>query len=223
MTEITNAPRLHDERLLELRQEAAKAAARLDSADSWIRGAAGQNRRSTSRTGYVWYISRTDFTRATTADAIAKLEQLVAEGDEYTPQYSGRPSQHLAKYNEALAMFKRAQERIREHEEAYTGWDRYWLCCSSNGHVHHAYCSSFRPTTRIALVPSLSDASVEAAVLSLGPIMCTKCFPTAPTEWTESKLPESVITVLYDQGEDAFRAALAEWNAKKAAKAAKGK
>ena len=216
--EITNATRLHDERLLELRQLSARAHDKLDSAASWLRGVAGQYKRYTSRTGYEWKTSRTDMTPATVADAIAKMQQLVAEGDAYTPMYSGRPSEHLAKYEAALAAWNATLTAISDHEKDYTGWERYWLCCSSNGHVHHAHCSSFRHTTRIALVPSLSGASVEAAVLSLGPIMCTKCFPAAPTEWTDSKLPESVITVLYERGEEAFREALEAWKIKKSKK-----
>lgn len=214
MTEITNVTRLHDERLLELRQELGKALARVDDRIDTLRRIAGQHKSYSSRSQYTWRKSRTDGTHASLQDAIEAVEAMVAAGDTYVPMYSGAPSKYLAAYTEAAGFVAAARSAIEAHEADYTGWNRYWLCCSSNGHVHHAHCSSFRLNTRIALVPSLSGASVEAAVASLGPIMCTKCYPSAPTEWTDSKLPESVITVLYDQGEEAFRTALEAWKIK---------
>jgi hypothetical protein len=220
-TTITNAYRLHDERLLELLQVQAQANQKVEWAADTLRHIAGQKKSYRSRSVFTWCKSRTDGTYATVQDAIEVVQAKVAEGDDWAPSYSGRYSKFLGQYNDAVVAWAAAHEAVVFHESLYTGWQRYWLCCSSNGHVHHAHCSSFRLTTRIALVPSLSGASVEAAVLSLGPIVCSKCFPEAPTEWGDSKIPESVITVLYEQGEPAFREALAAWQAKQAAKAAK--
>lgn len=69
-------------------------------------------------------------------------------------------------------------------ESEYEGWSRFFLV----QHIHSSqHCSSFRPTTRIGWLPNLSGLTEPEAVAEHGAILCTICFPTAPTEWTMGK------------------------------------
>jgi hypothetical protein len=49
------------------------------------------------------------------------------------------------------------------------------------------HCSTCRPTTTYGWLPSLSGKTESEAVADLGPTLCSVCYPTAPTEWTEGK------------------------------------
>lgn len=61
------------------------------------------------------------------------------------------------------------------------GWSRFWLV--PGGHIHSSGCSTCSPTTRLVLVAELSGTNLETAVNTLGPLLCTVCFPDAPVEW----------------------------------------
>lgn len=197
-------------------------AQKLEGHGTTLRYIAGQHKAWSGRTSFTWRTSRTDGTWATLEDAVAKITAMVEAGDTYVPQYSGKPSKYLGEFEAAKLARDLTRSAVTDHEANYTGWQRFWLCCSSNGHVHNRNCSSFRPTTRIALVPSLSAASIEACVAVLGPSLCSKCFPAAPVEWQDNaKVPSSVADVLFNQGEAAFHVALEAHRAKAAAKAAK--
>jgi hypothetical protein len=64
----------------------------------------------------------------------------------------------------------------------YTGWTRFYLV----QHIHSSqHCSSFRSTTRVGWLPDVSGLTEAEAVAEHGAILCTICFPSAPTEWTE--------------------------------------
>jgi hypothetical protein len=82
--------------------------------------------------------------------------------------------------NEANALAKVAIGVDAEYE----GWNRFFLV----QHIHSSqHCSSFRPTTRIGWLPNLSGLTEAEAVAEHGAILCTICFPSAPTEWTMGK------------------------------------
>lgn len=104
-------------------------------------------------------------------------------------------------------------------------WNRYFLVCSSNGHIHSSTschtCNKGKNATQFALVPSLSGTSVQDAVAKLGAGLCSVCFPDAPVEYREQiKISKSQATVLLEQGEAAFDEAVAKAEARKAKKAA---
>lgn len=68
--------------------------------------------------------------------------------------------------------------------ELYTGWPRFYRV----QHIHNStHCSSFRPTTRIGWLPELSGLTEAEAVAAHGAILCTKCFPSAPVEYTDGR------------------------------------
>jgi len=73
------------------------------------------------------------------------------------------------------------------------GWSRMYLCLSDGGHIHKGrQCPSIRPSTELAWLPEVSGMEWREAFKALPPnlaagspaIMCTKCYPDAPVEWT---------------------------------------
>lgn len=69
-----------------------------------------------------------------------------------------------------------------ENDRLYGGWSRFFLV----QHIHKSmYCSSFRPSTRIGWLPSVSGLTEEEAVAEHGETLCTICYPSAPTHLTK--------------------------------------
>ncbi|MEV7891595.1 hypothetical protein ACWD3I_25020 [Streptomyces sp. NPDC002817] len=66
------------------------------------------------------------------------------------------------------------------------GWSRFYLVTSSaGGHIHDSTgCGSCRSTTTFVWLPDLAGRDEAAAVAEHGPLLCTRCFPSAPLEWT---------------------------------------
>ena len=203
----------HDRTLLTLVEAAYAAEAKVAS------------ERSTLAT-YTNIVNRGDFDRRATEDSPAKVsehtvlptspEVLVAAAAEY-----GYQSQHVREYAErltaSLAALAAADEALDQHEEGYTGWQRFWLVTNVNGHIHRRRsCSTCYPTTRFALLPDLSGSDEAAAVEEQGGILCSVCFPDAPTEWTEGE--SKVLAAERAAKAEAKAVAAAEREAKKDAK-----
>lgn len=94
---------------------------------------------------------------------------------------------NLAKLDELAAAkaANRAEAAPLHAEYDRRPWARFFLV--DGGHIHSGlWCAggSIRPTTSRGWVPELSDKDEAAAVAKLGPLLCTKCFPSAPTEYT---------------------------------------
>lgn len=78
--------------------------------------------------------------------------------------------------------------------ELYEGWARFFMV----QHIHSsASCSSFRPTTRVGWLPSVSGLTEAEAVAEHGSTLCTICFPSAPVELTMPK-PDGSCTGVVD-------------------------
>jgi hypothetical protein len=102
---------------------------------------------------------------------------------------SKRALEAFDKRNERIEECVRIQDEIRELQNLYTGWSRFFLVTSSPGHVHSSmHCSSCRPTTTYGWLPELSDKSEDEAVAELGPSLCSVCFSSAPTEHIGGKI-----------------------------------
>ena len=72
--------------------------------------------------------------------------------------------------------------------ELYEGWARFFMV----QHIHaSAHCSSFRSTTRVGWLPSVSGLTEAEAVAEHGSTLCTICFPSAPVELTMPKPDDS--------------------------------
>ena len=80
-------------------------------------------------------------------------------------------------------------EAYEEAEKQYEGWSRFFLV----QHIHsNMHCSSFRPTTRIGWLPSVSGLTEVEAVKEHGATLCTICFPSAPVELTTKPVDEDI-------------------------------
>ncbi|PPS89582.1 hypothetical protein [Streptomyces sp. MH60] len=80
------------------------------------------------------------------------------------------------------------------------GWSRMYLCTSDGGHVHTGRdCPSIGLRTPLKWIPEVSGMEwreayrlvIKGATAGTEAIMCTKCYPDAPTEWTERQVPET--------------------------------
>lgn len=66
-------------------------------------------------------------------------------------------------------------------------WSRFFSV--TGGHIHRStMCPSLRPTTSISWLPELSGETEKDAVEMYGSVLCSKCFPSAPVEWTAGKV-----------------------------------
>lgn len=78
-------------------------------------------------------------------------------------------------------------DAIAEQEAIYNQhhWPRFFLCISSDGHIHsHRGCSTCTWKTRFGWLPDLSGLDEAAAVAAHGARLCTICYPSAPVEYT---------------------------------------
>lgn len=174
------SPEEHDEELLRLETLQREAERKAALAERIYRVSLGQRRR-----GGVW--------------------QEADGGPAFLPVTGS--DEYLALAAAADAVIE-AREQIVHHEAEYTGWTRYRLVISSDGHVHaNAQCRSFRPTTKTVVIPSLSGKLETDAVAMLGNACCSVCMPT--TGQAISKIPSSLVNVLVRRGTKAFEEALA--------------
>lgn len=118
------------------------------------------------------------------SEARAELDKLVTAGDERSIMRGKRPSEALAKLDEADARVQAARAVAEELERHYTGWSRFFVVTSSAGHVHASRnCRTTRSSTTFGWLPQLSGKSEAEAVQELGERLCSVCFPSAPIAW----------------------------------------
>ena len=105
---------------------------------------------------------------------------------------------YYAEYlNKSIERFYRIQQEIpplqteqRALDAIYRekGWQRFFLVTNTNGHVHRSMsCSTTYPTTEWAWLPHLSGLTDKEAVDDQGGILCTHCFPEAPSDYTSGE------------------------------------
>lgn len=80
-----------------------------------------------------------------------------------------------------LAASIHAQEEVFNTER----WSRFEMV--PGGHIHNRNytCHTLRPTTQVAWIPKLSGDTVEDAVATYGPALCSHCYKDAPVEWQQ--------------------------------------
>jgi hypothetical protein len=96
---------------------------------------------------------------------------------------------------EATTAANEAREAWVAAEGQYKGWSRFFLVANTNGHIHRSMnCSTCNrwtvngpSATQFRWLPTLSGLTEADAVEAHGGILCTVCFPSAPTEWTEGE------------------------------------
>jgi len=70
-------------------------------------------------------------------------------------------------------------------------WSRFFFVPNNNGHVHRSMnCSTTYETTEFRWLPHLSGLTDKEAVDDQGGILCTHCFPDAPSEYTSGESKE---------------------------------
>lgn len=89
---------------------------------------------------------------------------------------------------------KRLKTEVDEMNKKYEGWNRYFIV--PGGHIHssmncHTCNKNWNNPTQFGWLPELSGKSDETAVKEQGALLCTACFPEAPTEWTNQKEQEA--------------------------------
>jgi hypothetical protein len=136
---------------------------------------------------------RWTYRRKSLDDAMQKLRALSEEQFEKKDLTVGHsPQSALKAFREADETVAEIEDEISIAEEAYTGWSRFFLVTSSQGHIHSSmHCSSCRPTTTFGWLPQLSGKEEEEAVKAHGPALCSVCFPSAPVEWTSEKVKKA--------------------------------
>jgi len=195
----------HDEHLLELLRESHAAHHKVGLAAGNLWSLTGAK---VSRNGYRTHpdgslyslVQMLDHVRAMAAGNVPKPP---------THTYWDVP-QMVADYDTARDAAAEIDGLIVDHEQNYTGWNRYFLVVSSAGHVHRTRsCQTCRPSTLFAPLPHLSGLDDTAAVALLGETLCTVCFPAAPVTGSPLKFPKAQAERLLNDGEEAFLAALA--------------
>jgi len=148
------------------------------------------------------YVGRRRKEWPTTTDEV--LEQLALKlADEKIPAYDVAKVTELIETVDGLAREMRANREACEPLDAEYDrrhWARFFQV--EDGHIHSGMrCQggSIRVTTRVGWRPELSDKDVTEAVAALGPTLCTKCFPSAPVEYTRG--PEKKLTPGYCGGQ----------------------
>jgi hypothetical protein len=121
-------------------------------------------------------------------------------------------------YTKDLAQINFLYEDIRDAEAQYTGWSRFFLVTSSTGHIHSSmHCDTCYDSTTYGWLPELSGLLEAHAVMAHGEVLCTRCFPNAPTGDTISVAKAATLAWSPDRDEKRAKAEAAH-EAKAAAK-----
>jgi hypothetical protein len=123
------------------------------------------------------------------------LDDLRQLDRERLPLYARRQyDQLLAEVDSALAVVGEMREEMRELDDVWVSngrWSRFFLVTNVGGHIHSSMaCATCRFDTQFAWLPQLSALSEAEAVDAHGQILCSVCFPSAPTEWTSGESKE---------------------------------
>lgn len=156
-----------DTRLEELYREQWLAGAKVGWAEERVREIAGQKRiRQPYSSNYYWSGSLEEAESAVANDERAWAVSAVAQ---------------LAQARAAADAIKQEIKPLHalwvEHQ-----WSRFFLV----QHIHSSMtCSTCYPDTQYAWLPRLSGLTEADAVEQEGEILCTICFPSAPSEWKD--------------------------------------
>lgn len=146
---------------------------------------AGHYRQFVSRNRSRWTVGRNDFSTATLDMALARIAERLPSMMAWDQQAAQRSLDAKAETETQLdATFAKINE-LEKIWAANGRWNRFFLVTSSAGHIHSGMnCSTCRPTTEFAWLPTVSGLTEVEAVAEHGPTLCSVCFPSAPVEWT---------------------------------------
>lgn len=151
---------------------------------------------------------------------VSLAEARLENAEKAVAKYGARFERDLPGAHEALAIAQAQASAawagyLRVAAE-YEGWSRFYLVKASNGHIHSSMdCSTCFETTEYGWLVDVSGLTEAEAVAAHGERLCSVCFPTAPSAWTDGKAYYARIA------RETRDARNAEREAKAAAKAAK--
>lgn len=168
--------------IADLAMQAWKQADRIDRALASLHHAVGD--RQISRTAW----------RMSDDEVIRKVQNLLEHDDrpdfiKFHGSTQEKVTKSLKTIEEAQAERARLFDEIRIHEDEYRRrpWSRFFMLRRTvNAHIHsHSGCQGLHSSdlSDLGWHPELSGKSEKEAVDELGPVMCSKCFPSAPVEW----------------------------------------
>lgn len=179
MSNVSSAstPREIDEHLADLHTERQRLGAMVASAANSFYHIAGARRQ---------YVGRSLEYNLSFEEAEAKVHATAA-GDE---TYMGRRAQDAIDELEAARTALAAKKaEIEQTNKLYTGWSRFFVVTSSQGHIHSSmHCTSCYDTTTYGWLPQLSGKDEADAVENCGPALCSVCFPSAPVAHQGGKI-----------------------------------
>ncbi len=173
----------HDAKLAEATKALHAAAGRVGNAVNDIHRTVGDEKRyvggSRQGTWTMTFPAAVEAAQSVVGAHVARASQLAADA--------------LQAHQTAMASVAAAREVVRQLDEVWRThgkWNRFFMV--PGGHIHSSTaCHSLHVSTQIGWLPDLSGESEAEAVATYGTVLCTKCFPTAPVEWT-TKAPNPV-------------------------------
>lgn len=116
------------------------------------------------------------------------MDEVLERGPRHTFDQSQWDSL-VAKRASALRRLDEIADERDELEQKFVaagGWSRFFLVRQPGGHIHSSMrCTTCYPTTEFGWLPELSGQTEAEAVENYGGILCSVCFPSAPSEWTD--------------------------------------
>jgi hypothetical protein len=176
----TATPLEIDTRIAELCGDRDAAARDRDAAIGAAHGAAG-DKGERLRGGRMRYT-------LTDREALDRCRAIVADGYEPQPWDRYRPDRAITKYDDATARIDAAYAAMRPFDAEYDRrpWPRFFYV--PGGHIHSSLdcrtCNRDGNITDLRWWPAMSGKTEAEAVAERGPVLCTVCFPSAPTEYT---------------------------------------
>lgn len=189
-----------DTKLLDEYIELNRTSRGIESVLNVLHDLAGHRRQYRNGHSAIWVrlVKRVDDTGRDTSyttpvagwEAVETVEKLAA-ASETTDWNRRKAAEALDKRHELRTRKDHIQARIDALNatwEANGRWSRFFLVTNSNGHIHSSMgCSTCRPSTNYAFLVEMSGMSEAEAVEAQGPVLCSKCFPSAPVEWVVGK------------------------------------
>jgi hypothetical protein len=183
----------HDAKLAEATTILGDAHERAEKAANEIHRAVGDKPRYRARRAEpTWSMTFADAAEAAQSVAAGHVELLGQMSEWNLERALQRAADALQAHRTALQAVAAAREVVEQLDEVWRThgrWNRFFMV---GGHIHSSTaCHSLHITTRIGWLPQLSGESEAEAVAAYGTVLCTKCFPSAPVEWT-TKAPKPV-------------------------------
>lgn len=141
------------------------------------------------------------------AQSLASAIEFVRSGA-VDPWNQSRALTALAGYESTAKEIANLIKQIEQLDAVYRQyyWSRFFLVTNNGGHIHSSMgCSTCRPSTMFVWLPQLSGLTEADAVAAQGEILCTVCYPSAPSAWTSGTSIASRAAVVAKQAEAAAK------------------